>query len=118
MTVAAEPSGTQTNVPRSRRGRRGGLRTRLAGLAAAFVVTLPMFAIALDWGRLINIHVMAIAVVLLAFVLEDRSRPASVPGRIGWQHAAALLAVGMYISTWSIRHCCEHAFGAGLFGGR
>ncbi|WP_243901366.1 carboxypeptidase regulatory-like domain-containing protein [Glycomyces niveus] len=44
MTVAAEPSGTQTNVPRSRRGRRGGLRARLAGLAAAGGVLLGILA--------------------------------------------------------------------------
>ena len=44
MTGAAEPSGTQTNVPRSRRGRRGGLRARLAGLAAAGGVLLGILA--------------------------------------------------------------------------
>jgi hypothetical protein len=44
MTGAAEPSGTQTNVPRSRRGGRGGLRTRLAGLAAAGGVLLGLLA--------------------------------------------------------------------------
>ncbi|MDA1361276.1 carboxypeptidase regulatory-like domain-containing protein [Glycomyces luteolus] len=44
MTVASEPSGTQTNVPRSRRGGRGGLRSRLAGLAAAGGVLLGILA--------------------------------------------------------------------------
>lgn len=44
MTVAAEPSGTQTNVPRSRRGGRGGLRARLACLAAAGGVLLGIVA--------------------------------------------------------------------------
>lgn len=44
MTVAAEPSGTQTNVLRSRRGRGGGLRLRLAGLAALCGVLLGILA--------------------------------------------------------------------------
>lgn len=44
MTVAAEPSGTQTNVLRSRRGRGGGLRARLAGLAVAGGVLLGVLA--------------------------------------------------------------------------
>ncbi|MCC3764090.1 carboxypeptidase regulatory-like domain-containing protein [Glycomyces sp. TRM65418] len=44
MTGAAEPSGTQTNVPRSRRGRRGALRARLAGLAAAAGVLIGILA--------------------------------------------------------------------------
>jgi hypothetical protein len=44
MTVAAEPSGSQTNAPRSRHGRRGGLRARLAGLAAAAGVLLGILA--------------------------------------------------------------------------
>ncbi|MCH7229732.1 carboxypeptidase-like regulatory domain-containing protein [Glycomyces sp. L485] len=44
MTVAAGPSRTKTNVSRSRRGPRGRLRTRLAGLAAAFGVLLGALA--------------------------------------------------------------------------
>lgn len=59
MTVAAEPSGTQTNVLRSRRGRGGGLRARLAGLAAAGGVLLgilafPQAAVAQDVGGWFN----------------------------------------------------------------
>ncbi|WP_205328442.1 carboxypeptidase regulatory-like domain-containing protein [Glycomyces sp. YM15] len=59
MTVAAEPSGTQTNVLRSRRGGRGGLRSRLAGLAAAGGVLLgilafPQAAVAQDVGGWFN----------------------------------------------------------------
>jgi hypothetical protein len=59
MTGAAVPSGTQTNVPRSRRGRRGGLRARLAGLAAAggvllAVLAFPQAALAQDTGGWFN----------------------------------------------------------------
>ena len=91
-------------------------RWLLPGIALAFAFTLPMFAIALDWGRLINIHVMALAVLIVAFVLEDRSAPGSVFG-VGnrWLRMAALAAVFLYLSAWSIRHCCADAFNAGLF---
>ena len=91
-------------------------RWLLPGMAAAFAFTLPMFAIALDWGRLINIHVMALSVLILAFVLEDRSVPGSIFGvRNRWLRLATLAAVFLYLSAWSIRHCCDDAFSAGLF---
>lgn len=44
MTVAAEPGGTQTNVPRARRRFRGGLLARLSGLAVALGVVLGILA--------------------------------------------------------------------------
>jgi hypothetical protein len=70
----------------------------------------------LDWGRLINIHVMALAVVVVAIVLDDRDAPGSVFGvRNWWLRAAILLGVFLYLTTWSIRHCCTEAFRAGLF---
>ena len=71
---------------------------------------LPMFVIALDWGRLINIHVLALAVVIVALVLDDRDAPGSVFGlRNWWLRAAILLGVFLYLTTWSIRHCCTDA---------
>lgn len=92
-------------------------RWLLPGMAAAFGFTLPMFAIALDWGRLINIHVMALAVVIMALVLEDRSAPGTVLGtRNRWLRIVTLAAIFGYLSAWSIRHCCENAFNAGVFG--
>ena len=86
------------------------------GVLAAFAFTLPMFGIVLDWGRLLNIHVMATAIVILAFVLEDRRTPGSIFGvRLWWLRAAILVAVSVYLTTWSIRHCCLEPFRAGIF---
>jgi hypothetical protein len=86
------------------------------GVLAAFVFTLPMFGIVLDWGRLLNIHVMATATVMLAFVLEERTTPGAIFGvRLWWLRAAIVAAVSVYLTTWSIRHCCLAPFGAGLF---
>jgi hypothetical protein len=87
----------------------------VVGGVAAVAFTLPMFAIALDWGRLINIHVMALAIVLAACILEDRTVPGSVFGaRRWWIRIAIVLMVAMYLATWSIRHCCQVPLGAGL----
>ena len=96
---------------------RGGIRRWfLLGAGAAFVFTLPMYAIALDWGRLLNIHVMALAVAVVAFVLDGRDVPGSVMGvRNWWLRAALLVAVFVYLTAWSIRHCCTDALQAGLF---
>ncbi|MCD0442120.1 carboxypeptidase regulatory-like domain-containing protein [Glycomyces sp. A-F 0318] len=44
MTVAAEPSGTQSNVPRARRRLGGGLLARLSGLAVALGVVIGILA--------------------------------------------------------------------------
>jgi hypothetical protein len=91
-------------------------RPLLVGSGAAFAFTLPMFAIAVDWGRLLNIHVMALAVVILAFGLDDRETTGSVFGvKRAWLRLAILLALALYLTTWSIRHCCADAFTAGVF---
>ena len=83
---------------------------------AALAFTLPMFVIALDWGRLLNIHVMAIAVVIAAFLLDDRKTPGAVVGATSaWLRVAIVLAVGWYLTGWSIRHCCDDPLRAGLF---
>jgi len=96
--------------------RRRLTRNVLLGVAGALVFTLPMFAIAIDWGRLLNIHVMAIAVIIAAFLLDDAHTGGSHFGIANaWLRAASLLAIGVYLTAWNIRHCCDRTFGAGLF---
>ena len=96
--------------------RPGAPRSFLLASIAAFAFTLPMFAIALDWGRLLNLHVMALAIVIVAFLLEDRRAPGSMFGvRARWLQVAILLGVSIYVSTWSVRHCCDQPLRAGLF---
>jgi hypothetical protein len=91
-------------------------RAFLLGSAAAFAFTLPMFAIALDWGRLLNIHVIALSIVIVTFLLNDRELPAAAVGvRSQGLRVAILLGILVYASTWSIRHCCNEPLRAGLF---
>ena len=96
--------------------RRRPSRAFALAIVAAFAFTAPMFAIALDWGRLLNLHVMALAVVIVTFLLEDRATPGSmfnVSAR--WLQVAIVLGLCLYLSTWSVRHCCNEPLRAGLF---
>jgi hypothetical protein len=96
--------------------RRGAPRWFLPACIAAFAFTLLMFAIALDWGRLLNLHVTALAIVLVTFVLEDRRTPGAMFGvRARWLQVAIVLAVSVYLTAWSVRHCCDHPLRAGVF---
>ena len=97
------------------------LRQRLTpalvfAILAALAFTIPMAAIALDWGRLLNIHVMAMSVVLVSFLLDDRQTHGSFFGTpTTWLRVASVLLIGVYLAGWSIRHCCDHPFRTGLF---
>ena len=95
---------------------RGIRRAGALGLLAAFAFTLPLFVLVIDWGRLLNIHAMAIAVVIAAFVLDEPATPGSAFGvRQAWLRIAILLIIALYLTGWSIRHCCEAPLRAGLF---
>jgi hypothetical protein len=92
-------------------------RTLVLAILATFLFTLPMFVIALDWGRLLNLHVMALAIVIVTFLLDDRrATPGSMFG-VGnrWLQVAILFGLCCYLSAWSVRHCCDKPLRAGLF---
>ena len=96
--------------------RRSAPRAFLLASIGAFAFTLPMFAIALDWGRLLNLHVTALAILIVTFLLDDRRTPGSMFGvRARWLQVAILLGVSLYLSTWSVRHCCDDPLRAGVF---
>jgi hypothetical protein len=95
---------------------RGIRRAAALGLLAAFAFTLPLFVLVIDWGRLLNIHAMAISVVIAAFVLNEPAVPRSAFGvRQAWLRIAILLMIALYLTGWSVRHCCEAPLRAGLF---
>ena len=92
-------------------------RAAVVGVIAAVAFTMPLFVTVLDWGRLLNIHVMAIAVLIVAFLLDDRETSGSAFGvNTAWLRIAALLIIGLYLTGWSVRHCCEAPLGGGLIG--
>jgi hypothetical protein len=91
-------------------------RAAVAGILSAMVFTLPLFVLVLDWGRLLNIHVTAIAVVIAGFLLDGRERSGTFFGLTStWLRIAIVLMTALYLAGWSVRHCCEAAFRAGLF---
>jgi hypothetical protein len=91
-------------------------RSALLGILAALVCSLPLFALVLDWGRLLHIHVMAIAVLVAAFLLDSQERSGTFFGvRSIWLRVAVVLMAALYLTGWSVRHCCETPLRAGLF---
>jgi hypothetical protein len=92
-------------------------RAAVVGVVAAVACTVPLFVTVLDWGRLLNIHVMAISVLIAAFLLDDRETSGSAFGvNTAWLRIAVLLIIGLYLTGWSVRHCCEAPLGGGLIG--
>jgi hypothetical protein len=73
--------------------RSGGLKVQLLFLALGVLPLLPLFAVALDWGRWIYMIVASMAIVLLCLKHEGL-----VEERIGFP---ALLVVPLYALTWS-----------------
>ena len=87
-------------------------RTAVLSLLAALAFTLPLFMLVIDWGRLLNIHAMAISVLIAAFLLEERTAPGPALGvRQAWLIPILLLIV-VYLTGWSIRHCCDAPLGS------
>ena len=82
-------------------------RAAVLSLLAALAFTLPLFVLVIDWGRLLNIHAMAISILIAAFLLEERTAPGPALGvRPAWLIPILLLIV-VYLTGWSIRHCCD-----------
>ncbi len=81
-------------------------RERLYLLCGSFLFLLPLFFVAIDWGRWIHIYVFCLFCVVLAESVWQDVEVMRVP----------LVLVVLYIATWSIRHCCSYQFGGGLIG--
>ena len=92
-------------------------RRAVLGFLAALLFTLPLFVLVIDWGRLLNIHAMAISVVIAAFLLDERTAPGSAFGvKPVWLRILIVVIIGLYLTGWSIRHCCEAPLRGGLIG--
>jgi hypothetical protein len=90
-------------------------RAAVVGILSAFAFTLPLFVLVLDWGRLLNLHVIAVAVVMTAFLIE-REKAGGFFGRTpAWGRVVIVLMIALYLTGWSVRHCCEAPLRAGLF---
>src|SRR5262249_52868744 len=90
-----------TNV-RDRRFFRAVLGTPLV----AWLVSSPLFFLAIDWGRFIYIHAMCMLIIVMCHEIQMRQQP-SVPAapvapvRLGFVACAVI-----YMTSWKLPHCC------------
>ena len=85
------------------------------GIVVSVLMTLPLFVVAIDWGRWIVISVWLVTLLVLRF---DGSRhitvvPINTPrSRV----LSVLFPVGViaYATLWSVPHCCETRIGFGV----
>ncbi|HEX4328081.1 MAG TPA: hypothetical protein VH105_14760, partial [Burkholderiales bacterium] len=71
-------------------------KRRLPLLAVGFAATLPLYFVAVDWGRWIHIYIFLVSVTLLHESAQAPVAIRKVPG-------AALIA---YLVLWDLPHCC------------
>lgn len=114
-----------------RRYDRAVLQRTWASIGFAVVCSAPLFFLAVDWGRFIQIHLVSCAMVLALLlrkqgsVLEPAALPAGgasgvrvssplIPWRSGWAKQLAFgvtLLVGL---VWNMPVCCQASVGMGL----
>lgn len=84
-------------------------------LVLSLAMTLPLFVVAIDWGRWIVISVWLISMIVLRFDYSPHISPT-----IATKRTAALFGVAtpvgaiVFATLWSIPHCCEPRIGFGL----
>jgi hypothetical protein len=73
---------------------------RLSIFILGFFAFLPLYFVALDWGRWIHIFVFFIYLIILSesVIFTVEIRPISI-----W-------IISLYLTTWSIPHCCADRF--------
>lgn len=85
------------------RGPEPALHWPLAGFGLALLASLPLFWVALDWGRFVHIHATCLCLVILALLARQTTGPPQ-------KRPSALVVSGMalvalvYASTWHLQH--------------
>lgn len=105
-----------------RRYRPGKVRLHLRWMVAAWAWSSLAFLLAVDWGRLIQIHLVS-GLVVLALRLRRRDAPAlaapSVPrfhapsAKVRWGLAILCMLAPIF---WHMPTCCESGIGGGVAG--
>lgn len=75
-------------------------RAVVALVASAWIATIPLAAVASDWGRFLYLHAASVALLTLAKVGDGNIASPLTPRRA----AVAASATFLYASTWGIRH--------------
>jgi hypothetical protein len=94
---------------RRQRLRDGRFRREVVGVPfLALLMSLPLFVVAVDWGRFIHLHLMCIFIVILCQEIGvPASKSASGVPRTAARALVLSLAI-VYMATWRLPHCCHH----------
>ena len=85
------------------------------GLAASIAMTIPLFVVAIDWGRWIVISVWLVTLLVLRFdgTKHITVLPVHKTKRRLFGLASPVGAIA-FATLWSVPHCCEPRIGFGL----
>lgn len=95
-------------------------RSVVVGVAVSALWSLPLFAVAVDWGRFIQIH-LVLGLTLWLFALSFGSDPAThvaapASRSIARSWGVMLIAAVFSLMFWNLPVCCERGVGAGVVG--
>ena len=99
------------------RSNAGALHPPLWAFAVVWLLSLPLFLIAVDWGRFIQTHVV-LATLVLALNLPRRSEHQALVAwrslvEARWRLPVLLLTLSSYV-FWNLPVCCQADIGGGL----
>jgi hypothetical protein len=75
-------------------------RRRIVLLAVGLIALVPLFLVAIDWGRWLHIY---ITMVFMTLLHDDQSTPVCT---LHWHAGWMLACVLTYALTWGMPHCC------------
>lgn len=80
----------------------GPVRPISLAVVASLVASLPLFVVAIDWGRFIYLHAALTALVVLSGLASSQRRGRSSLARP--QQIIAVVGTLLYATTWNIHH--------------
>lgn len=89
-------------------------KTLLVLFATAAFLTVPLFMVAIDWGRWIVISVWLITLVAVRFDRSPHIQVRPIHPKTLTSDLLLIAAVMSYAMLWSVPHCCEPRIGFGI----
>src|SRR5205814_1403985 len=84
---------------------------KVVGVVCALIAaSLPLFVVAVDWGRWISIHLVLSTIMCAMFLPEKGEREPVAPQERRWAPLALGLCVMGSTLLWSLNHCCEYEY--------
>ena len=84
------------------------------GVVVALAATVPLFVVAIDWGRWIVISVWLLTLIVVRFDGNKHIRILPLSPKTFAADLIAVLAIIAFAFSWSVPHCCEPRIGFGL----